>query len=309
MSVSDSPEKSDALPPMDAFAAEQLSRKTCRSGNFWLQDEVASRMAHRLPLIRQKPRRWLDWHPRTGGLAALSLVQERYPDTDAIAIQAHSQDLHWLKKVKQKNWWQLWKKSYISYSTEVECNADMVWSNMLLHQHADPLQLMKAWSQALNPQGFVMFSCLGPDTLQELRALYQHLQWPPPHHTYTDMHDWGDMLLQAGFAQPVMDMERITLTFANAVDALKDLRGWGRNLNPGRFAAMRGRHWRDQLCAEMNRQLPADGHDGRLVLSFEIIYGHAFKAPPSIKPNAEQVVSLQEMKKMLALTSLGLTKP
>jgi malonyl-CoA O-methyltransferase len=59
-----------------------------------------------------------------------------------------------------------------------------------------------------------MFSCLGPDTLRELRALYAALGWPPPAHEFTDMHDWGDMLVASGFAEPVMDMERITLSFA-----------------------------------------------------------------------------------------------
>jgi malonyl-CoA O-methyltransferase len=114
-----------------------------------------------------------------------------------------------------------------------------------------------------------MFSCLGPDTLMELRTLYRSLNWPAPSHEFTDMHDWGDMLLSAGFAEPVMDMERITLTFATPERLLQELRGLGRNLRLGRFAGLRGRRWHRQLLDGL-AQAP-------LQLTFEVIYGHAFK--------------------------------
>ena len=309
MSVSDLPKNSDVLPWIDGRAAEYLARKTNLSGNAWLQDEVATRMAQRLPLIRQAPKLWLDWQPRTGGLAGLKLVKKHYPDAEAIAVQAQSLDLQWLQKAQQTSWWRLWKPRHQSYSNEKNFNADMVWSNMLLHQHADPFGLMKAWSSALNSQGFVMFSCLGPDTLQELREVYRHMNWPVPHHAFTDMHDWGDMLLKAGFSQPVMDMERITLTYENAENVLKDLRSWGRNLNPDRFSAMRGRRWREQLCAEVNRQLGSGSHEGRLGLSFEIIYGHAFKAAIPSTASVETRVPLQDIKQMLQARKTGQGKP
>src|SRR5437667_54375 len=76
-----------------------------------------------------------------------------------------------------------------------------------------PQALLAGWHQALKVGGFLMFSCLGPDTARELREVYAQLGWPPAGHELTDMHDWGDMLVQTGFAEPVMDMERITLTY------------------------------------------------------------------------------------------------
>jgi malonyl-CoA O-methyltransferase len=299
MSVSDSPVSRDMLPPLDARAAEAVARKTSAGGSFWLQDEVASRMAQRLPLIKQAPERWLDWQPMSGGLSAGALVQAAYPESGCSVYQPHLADLRWAEQAKKLPWWRRWRQRPVTYTSETAARADMVWCNMLLHQHANPLALMKSWSQSLHPQGFVMFSCLGPDSLQELRGLYADLQWPPPHHVFTDMHDWGDMLLQAGFGQPVMDMERITLTYATAEELLKDLRAWGRNLHPGRFAALRGRGWRDQLCAAMQRQLVSTSHAGRLVLSFEIIYGHAFKSSVSSAVKPETRVPLQDMKQML----------
>ena len=86
---------------------------------------------------------------------------------------------------------------------------------------------MAQWHRALAVDGYLMFSCLGPDTAKELRAVYADMGWPPAGHAFTDMHDWGDMLVQAGFAEPVMDMERITLTFATPQRLLEELRELG----------------------------------------------------------------------------------
>ena len=88
-----------------------------------------------------------------------------------------------------------------------------------------------------------------PDTLRELRPLYAEFGWPPPTHTFTDMHDWGDMLVGQGFAEPVMDMERITLSFSSPQTLLAELRGLGRNLHAGRFPGLRGRGWLAKLHA------------------------------------------------------------
>jgi malonyl-CoA O-methyltransferase len=142
-----------------------------------------------------------------------------------------------------------------------------------------------------------MFSCLGPDTLAELRDLYAALGWPPPASDFTDMHDWGDMLVHAGFAEPVMDMERITLTWADADALLAELRELGANLHPARFAALRSRGWRERLRQALQGRLA--GPDGRLALRFEIIYGHALKPAPRVRMGAESAVSLQDMKALL----------
>ena len=305
MSVSASPYSSDALPPLDARAAELAARKTSLAGPAWLQDEVAARMAQRLPLIRKAPATWIDWQPRTGGLASLALVQSFYPEASATVLEPHPADLQWVAQAQKTPWWRIWNRPKVSYATEPDGKADMVWSNMLLHQNAQPEALMKDWCQALNPHGFVMFSCLGPDSLQEFRGLYRGRQWPAPHHAFTDMHDWGDMLLQAGFGQPVMDMERITLTYASPDEVLKDLRAWGRNLDPGRFAALRGRTWLEQLHKAMEAQLISPKHEGLLTLTLEIIYGHAFKAAPVARVQDVTVVSLQDMKNMISADKAG----
>jgi len=175
----------------------------------------------------------------------------------------------------------------------------MVWANMLLHQVADPQALIGQWHRALAVDGFLMFSCLGPDTLRELRAVHAAMGWPAPAHEFTDMHDWGDMLVQAGFAEPVMDMERITLTFDTPERLLQELRELGRNLHAGRFDGLRGRGWQRQWLQAVAEKGERD-REGRLKLTFEVIYGHALKPQARPKMLPESLIGLDDMRQMLA---------
>jgi malonyl-CoA O-methyltransferase len=143
-----------------------------------------------------------------------------------------------------------------------------------------------------------MFSCLGPNTLRELRALYAAQGWPPPAQEFADMRDWGSRLLTAGFADPVMDTERITLTFETPARLLAELRELGRNLHPARHAALRTPRWRERLERALNQHLrPAGG--GPLQLTFEILYGHALKAAPRRAVAGNTAIPLHEVRAQL----------
>lgn len=98
-----------------------------------------------------------------------------------------------------------------------------------------------------------------------------------------------------------MDMERIVLTWATPQAALVELRTLGRNLHPARFGALRGKAWRAALCETLASQAAAQGAPagGQLALTFEIIYGHAFKPAPRVALAAQSAVSLREMREML----------
>ena len=169
----------------------------------------------------------------------------------------------------------------------------MLWANMALHMSADPQHLIQRWHQTLAVDGFLMFSCLGPDSLREIRAVYHRLGWPAPSHEFTDMHDWGDMLVAAGFAEPVLDMERIVLTFATPERLLAELRTLGRNLHPARFPSLRGRGWLLTLQNELKQESKGDA----LSLTFEVIYGHALKPKRRLVVQPEMRLSLDEMRK------------
>lgn len=181
--------------------------------------------------------------------------------------------------------------------TEVPAgHGQLLWSNLGLHTHAHPAEVLQRWHAALAANGFLMFSTFGPDTLRQWRSLWDQEGWGPPAQPFRDMHDWGDDLVAAGFADPVMDQETVTLTWASADAALAELRTMGRNAHPGRHAGCRTPRWRARLEAALHA---AAGPDGRLALSFEIIYGHAFRPVPRSRMQATTTVSLDDMRHMV----------
>ena len=304
-SVSHSPANLSSLTLVDAIAEARMPRKTMASGEPWLHDEVASQMAKRLSLIRHPVKQWVDWSPSRGGWAGLPNVSAQWSDAKALLFEADPWLLRRSQKALQPPWWKRWiglgRTPQTMQTTGVNQEVDMVWCNMQLHMASDPLQGMRQWSQALRPDGFVMFSCLGPDSLIELRQLYGAMGWPVAGAEWTDMHDWGDMLVQAGFAEPVMDMERITLTYAKPADLLRDLRLLGRNLHHQRFQGLRGRRWKNTLEDALTALAQPD-QQGRLVLTVEVIYGHALKPIPKVQLAEKSFVSLTQMKTLLTKT-------
>ena len=273
----------------------------------WLHEEVASRMVERLQWIRLQPKTWAHWGAVRGGQRAHAALLDQYPDAayflpeigELIADEAIK---NIAKKSKKDNWniaKVFQRKPKVEVTTLVDGALDMLWANMHLHNALDPQALIVQWHKALATDGFLMFSCLGPDTLRELRGMYESLGWPSPCHQFTDMHDWGDMLIQAGFAEPVMDMERIVLTYETPKKLLQDLRELGRNLHPDRFPALRGKAWKSKLEAALVEHLADPTEGGRLKLTFEVIYGHAMKPKPRVKLSEHSAVSLQDMRAML----------
>ena len=258
-------------------------------------------MEERLQWIKLQPLSWADWEPVRGGLAAHAAVTRRYPKARRFVVEASPQRAGLAAQALRKPWWDRahWAGPAARFESPAEGTVQMVWANMALHMAADPQRLIAQWHRMLGADGFLMFSCLGPDSLRELRDLYQSLGWPPPAHEFTDMHDWGDMLVNAGFAEPVMDMERITLTFETGERLLVELRQLGRNLHPGRFPALHGRGWQRQLLQALSAPRPPVAPAQQLPLTFEIIYGHALKPRTSLPVQSETVLSLDEMRRLL----------
>ena len=290
---------------MDSTAALRWSRRALTPAEGvvaspWLHEEVARRMQERLDFIKLQPSHWIAWEPVRSGLNALRHVAARYAKASWHAVVTQPQELKAAELALQAPWWRLsrWTRPVVFTATAPSLPAQMVWANMLLHQSADPQALIAQWHRALAVDGFVMFSCLGPDTLRELRTAFAAQAWPAPAHEFTDMHDWGDMLVEAGFAEPVMDMERITLTYASPERLLAELRELGRNFHVQRFAGLRGRRWHAQLLALLQTLAQPD-ENGRLVLTFEVVYGHALKPQPRAKVQAVSQIDLHDMRAML----------
>ena len=154
---------------------------------------------------------------------------------------------------------------------------DLVFSNLMLHWHPQPHTVFPEWLRVLRVDGLLLFSCFGPDTLKELRRAYAQAGIAARPMPFVDMHDLGDMMVAAGFATPVMDAETIRLTYPSPQALLHEAAALGGNCRDDRAAGLvSGRRARALLDA---LDATRDG-DGRIALSFEIAYGHAWKPQP-----------------------------
>ena len=290
-------------PTLDANAAARWAAwspsKTLATSP-WLHEEVARRMEDRLQWMNLKPATWLHWEPLRGGVQAQTLLERRYPNSECYLPEMLMDSAGAASTLIAKPWWSLqrWigpKRHFRLPDSPVQ----MLWANMALHMAPDPQALIEQWCSLLAHDGFLMFSCLGPDTLGQLRGVYLEQGWPLPSHDFTDMHDWGDMLVGAGFAEPVMDMERITLSYSSPETLLDELRQLGRNLNLHRFSGLRGRSWKKRWLEAVRAGLVKPGGDGRLSLTFEVVYGHAFKPKPRLTVAAQTTITMDQMRAAL----------
>ena len=278
------PAAASATPPgLDPVAAARWLQRV-PAASPWLHEWVGARMAERLACIRLQPRAWLSWAVPLAGEQAHRRVAQRYPTARAwLAGPGALVALRRQQTPQASRRWP-WQRpaapaepaAQVAPDGAVAQAVDLVWANMVLHAAPNPRALLAHWLDWLAVDGFLMLSCLGPDTARELRALHAAHGWPPPAADYVDMHDWGDLLIELGYAEPVMDMERITLTYPDAARLLADLRAWGRNWHPARHPALRGRGWHAAWQAAVERGLPRDA-EGRLCLTVEVVYGHALK--------------------------------
>ncbi|HEY9064233.1 MAG TPA: biotin synthase [Burkholderiaceae bacterium] len=288
---------------LDAAAVAMVLRRLARAPQPvpWLHREIARRMAQRLEIIKLQPELVVDWWSQLGGGA--EALRQAYPNARHVAVEP---DAAWAQRAAAAapvpRWWspQRWRGDVpppaLTPDDELPAGAQLIWANMMLHAVVDPPRLFARWHGLLRVDGFVMFSCLGPGTLAELRTLYARLGWPAPTPGFVDMHDFGDMLVQAGFADPVMDQETLTLLYDSPEALLAELRSLGGNAAPDRFAGMRTPRWHARLLREL---AALRNPDGKLALSFEVAYGHAFKAAPRLRPGEATTIALDDMKAMV----------
>jgi malonyl-CoA O-methyltransferase len=277
----------------DPVARDQLLRRLAmQDAAPWLHQEVARRMAERLRVILQPPTRWLDWGGYLGGSA--DAVAAVWPQVERQVAEPTAALLARSRQAATAPWW-AWRRRQappvLPTGQVAEGDVPMLWANLVLPTAPDPGALLAHWHGLLATDGFLMFSSYGPDTLKTLRAMYAACGWPPPHLPYPDMHDIGDMLVHAGFADPVMDQEALQLSWSTPEAALAELRTLGANLAPDRPAGLRTPRWRARLCEALARHCQ---QDGRIVLGFELVYGHAYKGRPRRPsgPPAEAPIAL-----------------
>lgn len=286
--------------PQPAAVQAHLRRAARAAAAPWLHTEVARRMAERLPVVKAQPEVVLDWWSALGG--GVEALRRQYPRARIEAVEPNAALAERSARALRRPWWspRRWREpagqAWLEGRLPPGERAQLLWSNLMLHWTADPAALFVRWHAALAVDGFLMFSCFGPDTLRELRALYARLGEPPPAHAFIDMHDLGDALVRAGFADPVMDMEPIALSWPDAARALAELRTLGGNASAARHAGLRTPRWHARRLAAIGDELA--GPDGRPRMSFEIVYGHAFKPAPRLRVATETRIGVEALRGM-----------
>ena len=256
-----------------------------------LQREVCQRMLERLDYIKLQPSRILDAGSGTGW-GSRQLAQ-RYPAAQIVSLDMA---LGMLNVAREHSGW--WRKLFSSNQQNHVCadiealplasnSAEMVWSNLTLQWCNDLPATISELHRVIRKDGLLMFSTFGPDTLKELRSAFQGVDGHSHVNRFTDMHDIGDMLTHSGFAEPVMDMEIITLTYSDLKSVMQDLRGIGaHNATAGRSQGMMGKTaWK-----HISERYESFRRDGKLPATFEIVYGHAWKPQPKVTADGAHII-------------------
>jgi malonyl-CoA O-methyltransferase len=256
-----------------------------------LQKEVCQRMLERLDLVALQPNVIVDCGAGTGwGVQGL---MQRYKKANVIAVDI---SLPMLQQSRRKGGW-LRKPGLLCADAEAlplqDESVDLVFSNLML-QWCDAQQVFSEFKRILKPGGLLMFSTFGTDTLKELKASWRAVDDDLHVNEFADMHDLGDALLQTGLAEPVMDMDVITLTYKDALSVMTDLKSIGANtaLNKSNKGLMTPEKIRKVIEAyeEFRR-------DDLIPASFEVVFGHAWKLQqrPAKMSSSEFSISLADI--------------
>ena len=270
-----------------------------------LHREVSARMAERLGIVRLAPTSILDAGCGTG--EALGELHARYPGAGLLGIDFAFRMISAARArapARSEHARSLLARLAGSYRDppiarpQFVCgdlirlpfragSVDLVWSNLVLQWVNEPAEAFAEFHRVLATGGLLSFTTLGPDTLRELRSAFASVD-PAVHvHRFIDMHDVGDMLVHAGFADPVMDVETLTLTYADGQSLMRELKALGAsNSAAARRRGLTGtRRWAAALTA-----LDRFRSGGRLPASFEVVYGHAWKPEPRRAADGRDIV-------------------
>lgn len=247
-----------------------------------LQREVGERLLERLELTSIAPGRVLDVGCGTGR-PTRTLVQ-RYPAAQVVGVDLAP---NMLKFARRRPWYVPWQKQARFVCADAQAlpfatqGFDLIYASLILQWCEDLDATLLEWRRLLKPHGLLLFSTLGPDTLKELRAAWHEVDGYNHVNRFLDMHDVGDALIRAGFVEPVMDVEHLTMTYSDAPALMCDLKRIGaHNVTAGRGRGLTGRG----RLAALEGAYEKWRRDGRLPATYEVVYGTAWA--PKFMPTA-----------------------
>lgn len=282
------------LPVADQHDIDRLAARrsfSAASNNYdrvaVLQTEVRSRLLERLDLIKLTPSVVLDLGCGTG--PASRALQQRYSQAHIISMDAAFGMLQYSSK-QRSVMQRLFSKDVSRVCADAfklplkTASVDIVFSNLMLQWCDPPDAVFLELRRVLKPEGVLLFSSFGPDTLRELRQAWAVVDEHTHVNRFIDMHDLGDAMVRAGLAEPVLDVERFTLNYADAMTLMRELKAIGaHNVTAGRRHSLTGRTALKQMLAAYETQR----RDGSLPASYEVVYGQAWGNDRPLKTQYE----------------------
>jgi len=269
-----------------------------------LQREIGARMQSRLDVVKLDPSAVLDAGCGTG--AAIGELQARYPSARIVALDLALPMLE-VARTRERAGRSAYRRllgpllrrgapatafvcADIASLPFAGVAFDLVWSNLALQWVNDLPRAFAEARRVMRVGGLLTFTTFGPDTLKELAVAFRRVDGYTHVSRFVDMHDVGDMLVHAGFADPVMDMEYVTVTYESPRALLAELRALGAgNATRGRPRGLTGRG----RMARLEAALEAMRRDGRIPATFEVVYGHAWKGEPKRTPDGLPIVRVE----------------
>jgi malonyl-CoA O-methyltransferase len=240
-----------------------------------LQQEVQTLLIDRLGFYLETPERVIDVGAGTG--RGTALLRKRYPKAQMVAMDLALPMLRASKKHMS------WLKPFQRVCAEATAlplpdhSVDVLHSNLCFQWIDNLPALFGECVRVLKPGGLLVYSTFGPDTLKELRAAWAQADEQPHVSRFLDMHDLGDAMINAGLRDPVLDVDRYTLTYSEPRMLLKELQGLGAtNADRERERHLLGkRHYQRMLAAYETMRI-----DGRIPATWEVVTAHAWGPPP-----------------------------